>query len=110
MIDKENKESKKKNTFGIESVGSGLQKKNKQSWRRRKMIRRWKEEAKQNVEIDCVTVGRSNNVLLTYLLTQWSRFLLEKLIGLQLVKKFPAFCGTRRFINAFTSSRHLSLS
>jgi len=28
----------------------------------------------------------------------------------QLVKKFPTFYGTRRFINAFTSARHLSLS
>ena len=28
----------------------------------------------------------------------------------QLVKKFPAFYGTRRFITAFTSARHLSLS
>jgi hypothetical protein len=27
----------------------------------------------------------------TYLLTKWSRVLLEKLTGLQLVKKFPAF-------------------
>jgi len=46
----------------------------------------------------------------TYLLTQWCRFLLEKLTGLQLVKKFPAFHGTRRFITALTSFRHLSLS
>jgi len=29
---------------------------------------------------------------------------------LQLVKKFPAFHGTRRFITALTSFRHLSLS
>jgi len=29
---------------------------------------------------------------------------------LQLVKKFPAFHGTRRFITALTSARHLSLS
>jgi hypothetical protein len=48
--------------------------------------------------------------LLTYLLTQWSRVLLEKLTGLQLVKKFPAFYGTGRFVTAFTSARHLSLS
>ena len=37
------------------------------------------------------------NYLLTYLLTPWSRVLLEKITGFQLVKKFPAFCGTRRF-------------
>ena len=48
--------------------------------------------------------------LLTYLLSPWSTVLLEKLTGFQLVKKFPAFLGTRRFITAFTSSRHLSLS
>jgi len=46
----------------------------------------------------------------TYLLTPWSRVLLEKLTGLQLVKKFPVFYGTRRFITALTSARHLSLS
>ena len=48
--------------------------------------------------------------LLTYLLTPWYRVLLEKLTGLQLVKKFPVFHGTRRFITALTSVRHLSLS
>ena len=46
----------------------------------------------------------------TYLLTPWCRVLPEKLTGLQLVKKFPAFHGTRRFITALTSVRHLSLS
>ena len=44
------------------------------------------------------------------LLTPWGRVLLEKLTGLQLVKKFPAFHGTRRFITALTSVRQLSLS
>ena len=48
--------------------------------------------------------------LLTYLLTPWCRVLLEKLTGLPLVKKFPAFHATRRFITALTSVRHLSLS
>ena len=46
--------------------------------------------------------------ILTYLLTPWSRILLEKLIRSQLVQKFPAFYGTRRFIAAFTSAHHLS--
>ena len=45
-----------------------------------------------------------------YLLTPWCRVLHEKLTGLQLVKKFPAFRGTRKFITALTSVRHLSLS
>ena len=48
--------------------------------------------------------------LLTYLLTPWCRVLLEKLTGLQLVKKFLAFHGTRKFITALTSVRYLSLS
>ena len=43
------------------------------------------------------------------LLTPWCRVLLEKLTGLQLVKKFPAFHRTPRFITALTSVRHLSL-
>ena len=48
--------------------------------------------------------------LLTYSLTVWSRVRLEKLTGSQLVKKFPAFFGTRRFITAVTSASQLSLS
>jgi hypothetical protein len=36
--------------------------------------------------------------------------LLEKLTVSQLVKKFPAFYGTRRFITALTTPHHLSLS
>jgi len=48
--------------------------------------------------------------LITYLLTPWSRVLFETLAGFQLVKKFPAFYVTWRFITAFTSARHLSLS
>ena len=46
----------------------------------------------------------------TYLLTPWCRVLPEQLTGLQLVKNFPAFHGTPRFITALTSVRHLSLS
>ena len=33
-----------------------------------------------------------------------------KLTGFQLVKKFPAFYGIRRFITSFITARHLSLS
>ena len=39
-----------------------------------------------------------------------SRVLLENLTGFQLVKKFPALYGTRKFLTAFTSPRHLSIS
>ena len=48
--------------------------------------------------------------LLTFLFTPWCRVLIEKLAGSQLVKKFPAFYGTRKFITAFTSACQLCLS
>ena len=48
--------------------------------------------------------------LLTYLLAPYLKVLPEKLTGSQLVRKFPAFYGTRRFITSFTSACHLSLS
>ena len=57
-----------------------------------------------------VGLHKGPHYVLRYLLTPWCRVLLEKLTGLQIVKKFPAFHGTRRFITAITSVRHLSLS
>ena len=47
---------------------------------------------------------RSVEHVLIGILTPWSRVLLEKLTGFQLVKKFPAFYGNRRFITAVTST------
>ena len=47
--------------------------------------------------------------LLTYLLHGAESFL-RNLLVLQLVKKFPAFYRTRKYITIFTSARHLSLS
>ena len=41
--------------------------------------------------------------------TPWSRILPEKLTVPRLLEKFTAFYGTRRFITAFTTDRHLSL-
>jgi len=49
-------------------------------------------------------------ILLIYLLTPWCKVLLEKLTGSQVVKKFPTFYGTWRFITTFTSALHLYLS
>jgi len=49
-------------------------------------------------------------VNLTSLTNSGSRVLPEKLTGSQLVKKFPALYGTQRFITAFASALHLSLS
>ena len=48
--------------------------------------------------------------LLNYLLIPCIRVLLEKLTGFQLVKKSPAFYGTRKFTTALTSACYLSLS
>ena len=42
-----------------------------------------------------------------YLPTPWSRVLLEKPTGSQLIKKFLTFFGTRKIITAFTSAHHL---
>ena len=67
-----------------------------------------------NISLSSMTVGVGWSTPhpghFTYLLTPWCRVLLEKLTGLQLFKKFPAFHGTQRFITALTSVRHLSLS
>jgi hypothetical protein len=56
----------------------------------------------------CGLQSASGNI--TYLVILWSRVLLEKLTFSQPVKKFLAFYGTRMFITAVTSVRHLSLS
>ena len=63
-----------------------------------------------NIWLDSYVSAEDSCKSYTYLLTPWCRVLLEKPTGLQLVKKFPAFHGTRRFITALTSFRHLSLS
>ena len=47
--------------------------------------------------------------ILAYLLHGAESFLRSYLV-LQLIKKFPAFYGTRKFITILTSARHLSLS
>jgi len=64
----------------------------------------------KNRYIDILLKFFKQSTDIKYLLTPWCRVLLEKLTGLQLVKKFLAFYGTRRFITALTSVRHLSLS
>jgi len=47
---------------------------------------------------------------LTYLLTPWSRVLLEKLTGSASSQEILRIFGTRMFITVLTSDRHLSLS
>ena len=48
--------------------------------------------------------------IITYLLTPWSRVLLEKLTGSAASQEIPRIFGTRKFITIFASARHLSLS
>ena len=48
--------------------------------------------------------------MLTYLLTPWSRVLLEKLTGSASSQEIHHIFGTRRFLTVLTSARHLSLS
>jgi hypothetical protein len=48
--------------------------------------------------------------LLTYLLTPWSRVLLEKLSDFAASQEIPCIYGTRKFITVLISARHLSLS
>jgi hypothetical protein len=46
----------------------------------------------------------------TYLLTPWSRVLIEKLTGFAASQEIPCIYGTRKFITLLTSARHLFLS
>ena len=48
--------------------------------------------------------------LVTYLLTSWSRVLLEKLTGSAASQEIPRLFGTRRFLTVLTSARHPYLS
>jgi len=67
-------------------------------------IARWMILSVWALDVDYITTSAH------CLFTPRCRALLEKLTGLQLVKKFPVFHRTRRFITALTSVRHLSLS
>ena len=62
----------------------------------------------KGAKFEAVTCSHSRKN--AYLLIPWYWVHPKQLTGLQLVKKFPAFHGTRRFITALTSVRHLSLS
>jgi len=73
----------------------------------------WQLRARQEygpAQVTLVILHMYLTYLLTYLHTPWCRVLLKKLHGSQVVKKFPVFYGTRRFIIAFTIMCHLSLS
>jgi len=70
------------------------------------------EEVTQNLYISNILTVLTADVisyLLTYLLTPWSRVLLERLTGSATSQEIPRIFGTRRFITILTSARHLSL-
>jgi hypothetical protein len=50
----------------------------------------------------------SHTYSLTYLLTPWSRVLLEKLTGFAANQQIPRIYWTRKFITVLTSARHMS--
>jgi len=95
-------------------------------WTRRNTIGRRSTRVRMTRQVFSVLLERHSLSLFSYvwfsyqfnsviclfapLVTAWCRVLLEKLTGLQLVSKFTAFHGTRRFITALTNVRHLSLS
>jgi hypothetical protein len=49
-------------------------------------------------------------IIIIIIIIPWSRVLREKLKCPELLKKFPSFYGTRRFITVYARVRHLSLS
>jgi hypothetical protein len=61
------------------------------------------DQHEYTVEKDWTTNTYLLTYLLTYLFAPWSKVLLEKLTGFQLVKKFLAFYGNQMFITAFTT-------
>ena len=60
-----------------------------------------------NVVFSVISVCHRSELAFTYILAPWSRVLLEKLTGSQLVKKFPTLYGIQRFIITLASARHL---
>ena len=62
-------------------------------------------ETSINIHVPCLLPR-----LMVYLLTPWSRVILEKLTGSAASQEIPRLFGTRRFLTVPTSARHLSLS
>ena len=65
------------------------------------LVSEWERERERESSFLVATETTVNGLCIPYLLTPWNRVLLENLTGYQLVKRFPAFYGTRRFITAF---------
>jgi hypothetical protein len=70
-------------------------------------LRIWRSKNNMQLLFSIWPPNKNVTYLLTYLFTACSRVLFEKLTGFQLVKQFPTFYRTRRFITAFTRARQL---
>ena len=70
----------------------------------------WQCHRQQCTNTECYHGNATVCCCTLLLLSPWWRILLRKPTGSQLVKEFPAFYGTRRFITAFTRARHVSLT
>jgi hypothetical protein len=80
---------------------------NTPSWRGAQVIRKHRDNLTFYFTFYTTTkIAVSNQELL---INNSSSRVLEKLRVIQLLKKFPAFYGTRRFISVFTRTRHCAL-
>ena len=70
----------------------------------------WYWDGKLRNKMEFLYVPSVGCCILTYLLTPWSRVLLEKLTGSAASQEILRIFGTRRFITVLTSACHLSLS
>jgi hypothetical protein len=87
----------------LETISEILGKFEMWCWRRMEKIS-WTDRVRNEEMLH--TVKEERNITLT----PWSTVLPEKLKCPKLLKKFPAFYGTRRFITVYTKARQLSLS
>jgi hypothetical protein len=73
----------------------------------KKLFEKYKKE-KDNKMVRVIALASS---MFTYLLTPWSRVLLEKItVNFAACQEIPRIYGTRKFLTVPTSARHLSSS
>jgi len=91
-----------RNTPGIRNIDS-CRTKQKVVWLTLNITCTWDPVSGLGVNAAACLTNKETNLL-------YAAVFIQKLIVCQLAKKFPALCGRRRFITAFTRARHLSLS
>ena len=98
--------SKKWNSRGHEKTCLGILRKTRTDLRNTFLLL----ASQLSYKTETSTYFNRENVNISYLLTPWSRVLLEKLTGSAASQEIPRIFGTRRFLTVFTSARHMSLS